>query len=168
MFSFFFFFCFCLIFNRTNINSVVTYKKAKETVHSTSDAASNGESSLTKRPNNCQPSVSIQLQSNMEEKTSKFVLKDERNNSSTEVENIPCNMVPSITRGNSIESPQRPAPSSLPLKNFLNVTSWGCSGNSTMVPSHILANEQSKNMYKKFFDFTKYTKTITKYNEKFQ
>lgn len=146
MFSFFFFF-FCLIFNRTNINPVVTYKKAKETVHSTSDAASNGESSLTKRPNNCQPSVSIQLQSNMEEKTSKFVLKDERNNSSTEVENIP---------------------SSLPLKNFLNVTSWGCSGNSTMVPSHILDNEQSKNMYKKIFDFTKYTKTITKYNEKFQ
>ncbi|KMZ01268.1 uncharacterized protein LOC6739169 isoform X10 [Drosophila simulans] len=123
----------------------VTYKKAKETVHSTSDAASNGESSLTnEKPNNCQPPVPIPLHSiaNMEEKASTFLLQDERNNSSKEVENIPCNVVPSVTRGCSIESPQRPAPSSLPIKNFSSVTSWGCSGNSTMVPSNILANEQ--------------------------
>ncbi|XP_032573492.1 uncharacterized protein LOC6620129 isoform X11 [Drosophila sechellia] len=123
----------------------VTYKKAKETVHSTSDAASNGESSLTnENPNNCQPPVPIPLHSiaNMEEKASTFLLQDERNNSSKEVENIPCNVVPSVTRGSSIESPQRPAPSSLPIKNFSSVTSWGCSGNSTMVPSNILANEE--------------------------
>ncbi|XP_043862051.1 uncharacterized protein LOC120447830 isoform X1 [Drosophila santomea] len=120
-------------------SGIVTYKRTKKSVHATSDAASNEESSLTEKPNNFQSSASIQLPSNLDGNTFKFILKGQRNNFSQEVENISCNVAPSVTTGSSFEPSTRPP--SLPLKNFLNITGWSCSGIFTIVPNNIIDNE---------------------------
>jgi len=145
----------------TNTYQIVTYKKAKETIHGRTNATI-GEPSLTNKPSICQSHTSLTHQvPSLDKDAAKIVTED--TNFSKKIEDYTCNVAPCRTEVSSLEprqrrcnmAPPRPSTPTLQLRNLHNAINCSCSPDSTLAQSNKLEHVKSKNICRIVLTVTK-------------